>query len=275
MLKGKKTSGLPGFGLTLGLSMMYMSLLVLIPLFSLILYSVRLSPSEYWQIITNDRVLAAFRVSFSSALFAALIDGFFGFIIAWVLTRYSFYGKRVIDALIDLPFAIPTAVAGITLSYLFTANSRLGRFLMDHEIEIGLTNAGIVIALTFIGLPFVVRTVQPVLQDFDKELEEASASLGANFYKTFLRVILPSVAPALITGFAMAFARALGEYGSVIFIATNMPYESEIVPRLIVQKLLNFDYKGASAIGTAMLACAFTLLLIINLLQHRLQRRVI
>ncbi|MDR2104358.1 MAG: sulfate ABC transporter permease subunit CysT [Deferribacteraceae bacterium] len=275
MLKGKKTSGLPGFGLTLGLSMMYMSLLVLIPLFSLILYSVRLSPGEYWQIITNDRVLAAFRVSFSSALFAALIDGFFGFIIAWVLTRYSFYGKRVIDALIDLPFAIPTAVAGITLSYLFTANSRLGRFLMDHEIEIGLTNAGIVIALTFIGLPFVVRTVQPVLQDFDKELEEASASLGANFYKTFLRVILPSIAPALITGFAMAFARGLGEYGSVIFIATNMPYESEIVPRLIVQKLLNFDYKGASAIGTAMLACAFTLLLIINLLQHRLQRRII
>ncbi|MDR2400407.1 MAG: sulfate ABC transporter permease subunit CysT [Deferribacteraceae bacterium] len=271
---GKKTSRLPGFHLTLGLSLTYISFLVLIPLFSLILYSARLSPTEYWSIITNDRVLAAFRVSFSSTLIAAVVDGFFGFILAWVLTRYAFFGKRVIDALIDLPFAIPTAVAGITLSYLFTANSKLGRFLMDHDINIATTNASIVIALTFIGIPFVVRTVQPVLQEFDKELEEASISLGANFYKTFLKVILPSVLPALITGFAMAFARGLGEYGSVIFIASNMPYESEIVPRLIVQKLLNFDYKGASAIGTAMLVCAFILLLIINLLQHRLQRRL-
>jgi sulfate transport system permease protein len=271
---GKKTSRLPGFHLTLGLSLTYISLLVLIPLFSLILYSLRLSPGEYWQIITNDRVLAAFRVSLSCTLIAALIDGFFGFIVAWVLTRSTFYGKRVIDALIDLPFAIPTAVAGITLSYLFTPYSKLGAFLMDHEIDIASTNATIVIALTFIGLPFVVRTVQPVLQEFDKELEEAASSLGANFYETFLRVIFPSVIPALITGFAMAFARGLGEYGSVIFIATNMPYESEIVPRLIVQKLLNFDYKGASAIGTSMLVCAFILLLIINVLQHRLQRRL-
>jgi sulfate transport system permease protein len=269
-----KTGRLPGFHLTLGLSMAYISFLVLIPLFSLILFSIKLTPAEYWKIITDDRVIAAFRVSMSSTLFAALLDGFFGFIIAWVLTRYSFYGKRIIDALIDLPFAIPTAVAGISLSYLFTDNTKFGGFLIRHGIEIASGNAGIVAALTFIGIPFVVRTVQPVLQEFDKELEEAASSLGSNFYKTFFYVIFPSILPALITGFAMAFARGLGEYGSVIFIATNMPYESEIVPRLIVQKLLNFDYRGASAIGSAMLVCAFILLFIINVLQHRLQRRI-
>jgi sulfate transport system permease protein len=270
---GKKTSRLPGFHLTLGLSMAYISMLVLIPLFSLILFSLKLSPEEYWKIITNDRVLAAFKVSISSTFFAALLDGFFGFIIAWGLTRYTFYGKRIIDALIDLPFAIPTAVAGISLSYLFTDKTKFGAFLLSQGIEIGFTNAGIVVALTFIGIPFVVRTVQPVLQEFDKELEDAAASLGANFYKTFARVIFPSLLPALTTGFAMAFARGLGEYGSVIFIATNMPYESEIVPRLIFQKLLNYEYEGASAIGTAMLVCSFIMLFIINLLQHRLQRR--
>ncbi|GHU39432.1 sulfate ABC transporter permease [Spirochaetia bacterium] len=266
-MKQKNTARLPGFGLSLGLSLTYMSFLILIPLSALVIYSAHLTPKEFFHIVLDDRVLAAFKISLSSTFFAALINFFFGLVIAWVLTRYKFFGKRILDAFIDLPFAIPTSVAGIALATVFSPNGILGKFLGKFGVIIGFSKAGIVIALIFIGLPFVVRTVQPVIEELDKEVEEAAASLGANFYLTFLKVIFPSIFPALLTGFAMAFARGLGEYGSVIFISSNMPYESEIVPLLIIKKLMQFDYKGASAIGVSMLFCAFILLLCVNLLQ--------
>jgi sulfate transport system permease protein len=269
----KRRTKLPGFGLTLGLSVTYMSLLIFIPLSALILYAARLSFQDFWDLIVNERVLSAFKISFVSTFWAAAFNFVFGLIIAWVLARYSFFGKRVIDALIDLPFAIPTAVAGIALSYIFSPNGILGSLLQKAGIGIAYSKAGIVIALIFIGLPFVVRTVQPVIAELDRELEEAAASLGANFYQIFFKVIFPSIFPALLTGFALAFARGLGEYGSIIFISSNMPYESEIVPLLIVKKLLQFDYQGASAIGVTMLACAFILLLLINFLQVYAKRR--
>ncbi|MDR3284028.1 MAG: sulfate ABC transporter permease subunit CysT [Treponema sp.] len=269
----KLQAKLPGFGLTLGLSMTYMTLLIFIPLSALVLYSAKLPVREFWHIIANERVISAFKISFLSTFYAALFNFVFGLILAWVLARYSFFGKRVIDALIDLPFAIPTAVAGITMSFIFSPNGIMGAFLGKFGVNIAYSKAGIVISLIFIGLPFVVRTVQPVIAELDKELEEAASSLGANFFHIFSKVIFPAIFPALLTGFALAFARGLGEYGSIIFISSNMPYESEIVPLLIVKKLMQFDYRGASAIGVTMLVCAFVMLLLINFLQVYTKKR--
>jgi sulfate transport system permease protein len=264
---------MPGFGLTLGLSLTYMTLLIFIPLSALVLYSARMPVHDFLKVISDPRVIAAFKISFSSAFFAALLNFVFGLIIAWILTRYNFPGKRLIDAFIDLPFAIPTSVAGISLAMVFSPQGYLGSVLERFGITIGFSRAGIVIALIFIGLPFVVRTVQPVIEELDRETEEAAASLGANYYQTFAKVIFPSIFPALLTGATMAFARGLGEYGSIIFISSNMPYESEIVPLLIIKKLMQFDYVGASAIGVMMLAVAFIMLLITNVLQTFAKRR--
>jgi sulfate transport system permease protein len=250
-----------------------MSFLVFIPVSALVLYAAKLSPKEFWTLVLDERVLAAFKVSFTSTFIAALINFFFGLIIAWVLTRYRFPGKRILDALIDLPFAIPTAVAGISLATIFSPNGILGAILGKFGITIGFSRTGIVIALIFIGMPFVVRTVQPIIEELDKEVEEAASSLGANFYQIFARVIFPSIFPALLTGATMAFARGLGEYGSIIFISSNMPYKSEIVPLVIIKKLMQFDYKGASAIGLSMLICAFVLLFLVNMLQMYTKRR--
>jgi sulfate transport system permease protein len=281
----RKHAQLPGFGLTLGLSVAYLSLLILLPLASIILFSMGLSLREFWAVISDRRVLSAFRVSFGCAFLAAAIDVFFGFVIAWVLARYRFFGKRLIDAIIDLPFAIPTAVTGIALATLFSPRGLAGgqlaafsagfneRFDTAISLNIALSRTGIVLALMFIGMPFIVRTVQPVLEELDKEVEEAASSLGADFGQIFSRVIFPGILPALLTGFALAFARGLGEYGSVIFISSNAAYESEIVPLLIVMKLSEFNYEGASAIGVAMLACSFLLLLTINLLQAFARKR--
>ncbi|GHV73892.1 sulfate ABC transporter permease subunit CysT [Spirochaetia bacterium] len=275
--KKKKNAGLkarlPGFALTLGLSMTYMTLLIFIPLSALILYAAHMSFAEFWHLIADERVVSAFKISFSSTFIAASFNFVFGLIIAWVLTRYNFFGKKLIDALIDLPFAIPTAVAGIALATIFSPKGIIGIFLSHFGIDLSYSRAGIVIAIIFIGFPFVVRTVQPVIEELDKELEEAASSLGANFFQVFFKVIFPSLFPALLTGFALAFARGLGEYGSIIFISSNMPYETEIVPLLIVKKLLQFDYRGASAIGVTMLVCAFVLLLFINVLQVYARRR--
>jgi len=259
---------IPGFGLSLGLSLSYISFLILIPISALVIYAAKIPPAEYFKIISDERVIAAFKVSFSSAIAAALLNFVFGFIIAWILARHNFFGKKIVDACIDLPFAIPTAVAGISLAMVFSLNGFMGKFLSLFNISLEYSRAGIVIALVFIGLPFVVRTVQPVIEELDSGVEEAAASLGANFFQIFFKVIFPSVLPALITGAAMAFARGLGEYGSVIFISSNMPYESEIVPLLIIKKLMQFDYAGASAIGATMLIIAFIMLFITNILQN-------
>lgn len=264
---------IPGFGLTLGYTVFYLSLLVLIPLSCLFLKSASLSASEYWAVVTAPRVLASYRLSFGAAFIAALINAAFGFLVAWVLVRYRFPGKRIVDALVDLPFALPTAVAGIALTSLYAPNGWFGQYLEPLGIKVAFTPLGVVVALTFIGLPFVVRTLQPVLEDLEVEVEEAAASLGASRAQTFRRVILPAVSPALLTGFAMAFARAVGEYGSVIFIAGNMPMVSEITPLLIITKLEQYDYAGATAIASVMLLISFVLLLGINGLQAWGQRR--
>jgi sulfate transport system permease protein len=261
---------IPGFGLSLGLSLSYISFLILIPISSLVIYAAKIPPAEYFKIILDERVIAAFKISFFSAIVAALINFVFGFIIAWILARHDFFGKKIIDACIDLPFAIPTAVAGISLAMVFSPNGFLGKLLSAFNISLGYSTAGIVIALVFIGFPFVVRTVQPVIEELDSGVEEAAASLGANYFQIFFKVVFPSALPALITGSAMAFARGLGEYGSVIFISSNMPYVSEIVPLLIIKKLMQFDYAGASAIGVTMLAIAFIMLLVINFLQSKM-----
>lgn len=262
-------SVIPGFGLTLGFTVFYLSVVVLIPLSALFIKSLELSPQQYWALITQDRVLAAFRVSFSLSLAAAAVNVAMGFIIAWVLVRYRFPGKRLVDALVDLPFALPTAVAGIALAALYAPDGWVGKFLDPLGIKVAFTPAGIFVALVFVGLPFVVRTVEPVLKDFDAEVEEAAASLGATRMQAFSRVILPSLSPALLAGFAMAFARGLGEYGSVIFIAGNLPHVSEIVPLLIVVRLEQYDIAGATAIASTMLVASFSLLLLINYLQRR------
>jgi sulfate transport system permease protein len=261
--KGK----IPGFGISMGLSLSYLSFLILIPISALVIYAAKMPLKDYFRIILDERVIAAFKISFFSAIVAALINFIFGFIIAWVLARYNFVGKKIIDACIDLPFAIPTAVAGISLATVFSANGFLGKILLPFGITLGYSTAGIVIALVFIGLPFVVRTVQPIIEELDATLEEAAASLGANYLQIFIKVIFPTVLPALVTGATMAFARGLGEYGSVIFISSNMPYVSEIVPLLIVKKLMQFDYLGASAIGVTMLIVAFIMMLVTNILQ--------
>jgi sulfate/thiosulfate transport system permease protein len=263
----RKKHLLPGFGLSLGYTLVYLSLIVLIPLAAVFLRTTELSFSEFWAIVTTPRVLATYRLTFGASLLAAVINLVFGLLTAWVLVRYQFFGKKILDALVDLPFALPTAVAGISLTAIYAPNGWLGQWLEPHGIKVAFTPLGVVVALTFIGLPFVVRTVQPVLEDFSSELEEAAASLGANRWQTFFKVILPAIWPALLTGFSLSFARAVGEYGSVIFIAGNMPMISEITPLMIITKLEQYDYAGATAIAVVMLVISFALLLLINLLQ--------
>jgi sulfate transport system permease protein len=264
-LRLKQPSVLPGFGLTLGFTLSYLGLIVLLPLGALVL-SAAGAGAEAWQSLASARVLAAFRVSFGTAFAAAAANAVFGLVVAWVMVRYNLPG--LVDSLIDLPFALPTAVAGIALTAIYAGNGWLGEFLEPLGLKVAFTPLGIVVALIFIGLPFVVRTVEPVLQDLDVEVEEAAATLGPRRWQAFCRVVLPAILPALLTGFALAFARGLGEYGSVIFIAGNMPMVSEIVPLLIVIKLEQYDYAGATVVGTAMLAASFLLLLAINLLQR-------
>jgi sulfate/thiosulfate transport system permease protein len=263
----RQSSVLPGFNLALGFTVLYLSLIVLIPLSATFLKTATLSWDQFWSAVTEPRVLASYRLTFGASLIAATINAFFGLLVAWVLVRYDFFGKRVVDALVDLPFALPTAVAGITLATIYAKNGWVGHFFAPWGIKIAFTPIGVVVALTFIGLPFVVRTIQPILEDFPREVEEAAASLGANRWQTFRLVILPSIGPAILTGFALAFARAIGEYGSVIFIAGNIPMVSEITPLLIITKLEQYDYPGATALAVAMLLVSFLLLLAINLLQ--------
>jgi len=263
---------LPGFNLTLGFTLLYLSLIVLIPLSALVLKTFTLTWAQFWAAVASPRVVAAYQLTFGASLVAALVNVVAGLLVAWVLVRYSFPGKKIIDALVDLPFALPTAVAGIALTALLADNGWVGQLLAPHGIQLAFNRNGVVIALIFIGLPFVVRTVQPVLEDTEKELEEAATCLGASRWQTFRFVIFPSIAPALLTGFAMAFARAIGEYGSVIFIAGNMPMVSEITPLIIIGKLEQYDYAGATAVAVVMLGFSFVLLLVINALQV-LQRR--
>ncbi|MEZ5539242.1 MAG: sulfate ABC transporter permease subunit CysT [Pseudomonadales bacterium] len=263
----RSTSVLPGFGPALGYTVFWLSLIVLIPLSAAFIKTFELSWGEFWEVVTAPRVLASYRLSFGASLIGALLNVFFGLIVAWVLVRYQFAGKKVVDALVDLPFALPTAVAGITLSALYASNGWVGSLLEPYGIKVAYTPLGIVVALTFIGLPFVVRTVQPVLEDLEGEVEEAAASLGASRWQTFARILVPALTPALLTGFALAFARAVGEYGSVIFIAGNIPLVSEITPLLIITKLEQYEYSHATAIASVMLLISFALLLIINLLQ--------
>jgi sulfate transport system permease protein len=264
---------LPGFNLTLGYTVLYLSLIVLIPLSALVFKTFTLTLDQFWTAVSSPRVLASYRLTFGASFLAALVNVVFGLLVAWVLVRYKFPGKKIMDALVDLPFALPTAVAGISLTALLAGNGWIGQYLEPHGIKLAFTPAGVVIALIFIGLPFVVRTVQPVLEDTEKELEEAATSLGATRWQTFKLVIFPSIAPALLTGFAMAFARAIGEYGSVIFIAGNMPMISEIAPLLIVIRLEQFDYAGAAALGLVMLLASFGILLLLNLLQRHIAGR--
>lgn len=258
---------LPGFNLTLGYTLGYLSLIVLIPLAAVFLKTAQLTFAEFWDVVSAPRVVASYKLSFGMSLLAAAINAVFGLMLAWALVRYSFPGKKLIDALVDLPFALPTAVAGISLTALYAKNGWLGQFLEPLGIQVAFKPLGVLVALVFIGLPFVVRTVQPILEDLDTELEEAATSLGAQRWQTFRHVILPIVLPALLTGFALAFARAVGEYGSVIFIAGNIPMVSEITPLMIITKLEQYDYTGATAIATVMLILSFALLLVINGLQ--------
>ena len=264
---------IPGFGLSLGFTIFYLALIVLIPLSAVFLKTFTMSWEAFWAAVTSERVIASYKLTFGASLIAASLNVVFGGIVAWVLVRYRFPGKRFIDALVDLPVALPTAVAGITLTALYSHNGWIGQYLQALGIKVAFTPLGIVVALTFIGLPFVVRTVQPVLEEAERELEEAAASLGASPLQTFFRVILPTIVPALLTGFALAFARATGEYGSVIFIAGNLPMISEITPLLIITKLEQYDYAGATAIAVVMLIFSFILLLTINLLQAWTRRR--
>ncbi|AAN57613.2 sulfate ABC transporter permease subunit CysT [Shewanella oneidensis MR-1] len=273
MGKAVMKSVLPGFGITLGFSVLYLSLLFLLPVAGLILFTLQMSWADFWVAISHPQVVASYKLSFAASFIGATINAVFGTLVAWVLVRYQFLGKKVVDALVDLPFALPTAVAGIALVTLYSTTGWVGQYLYLWGIKVAYSEIGVVIALTYIGLPFVVRTVQPVLADFSKELEEASASLGASRFTTIKRVILPAVLPALLTGYALAFARAVGEYGSVIFISGNLPYRTEITPLLIVSKAEQYDYNGAAAIGVVMLAAAFILLLIINSLQWWASKR--
>ncbi|NMM10313.1 MAG: sulfate ABC transporter permease subunit CysT [Polaromonas sp.] len=264
---------LPGFRLTLGYTVLYLSLIVLIPISALFFKTFTLTWEQFWLAVTSPRVLASYRLTFGASLIAALVNLVFGLLLAWVLVRYKFPGKKMLDALVDLPFALPTAVAGISLTALLAGNGWIGQYLEPLGIKLAFTPAGIVIALIFIGLPFVVRTVQPVLEDAEKELEEAASSLGATRLQIFTKVIFPHIAPALLTGFAMAFARAIGEYGSVIFIAGNMPMISEITPLIIIGKLEQYDFAGATAVAVVLLVMSFLLLLVINALQAWQRRK--
>lgn len=267
-----KRGVLPGFGLTMGYSVLYLSLVVLIPLSALLLNSTGLTWGKFWDIATDARVLASFKVSFLTAAAAGLIDAVLGLLLAWVLVRYDFPGKNIFDAMIDLPFALPTAVAGVSLTAIYSDKGWIGSLLEPLGIQVAYTPIGITLALMFIGIPFVVRTVQPVLQDLEAEVEEAAATLGSGRVRTFMFVILPQLYPALLTGFALAFSRGIGEYGSVVFISGNMPMKTEIAPLLIMSKLEQFDYAGATAVALLLLMISFLLLLIINTLQHRLRK---
>ncbi|ENU82843.1 sulfate ABC transporter, permease CysT [Acinetobacter sp. CIP 102159] len=264
---------LPGFGLSLGFTLAYVSLIVLIPLSAVFIKSFGIGWDGLWEILTSERILKSLQLSFSAALIAALINVVFGLLLAWCLVRYSFPGKRIVDALVDLPFALPTAVAGIALTSLYAKNGWIGQYLEPLGIHVAYTPLGITLALIFIGLPFVVRTVQPVLSDIETELEEAASALGANRWQTISKVILPILFPALLTGFALAFARGVGEYGSVIFIAGNMPYKTEIAPLMIISRLEEYDYAGATTIAVVMLVLSFAILFLINLLQAWASRR--
>ena len=264
---------LPGFGLTLGFTVFYLGVIVLLPLSATFWNASSLGLAEFWEVATSPRALASYRITFGISLLAALVNGVFGVIVAWMLVRYEFPGKKIVDAMVDLPFALPTAVAGIALATLYAPNGWIGQWFDEFGIRVAFTPAGIFVALTFIGLPFVVRTVQPVLEQAERELEEAAASLGATWWQTVRKVVLPVLFPSILTGVAMAFARAIGEYGSVIFIAGNMPMISEITPLLIVIKLEQYDYAGATALAVVMLVVSFALLLLINSLQWWAARR--
>ncbi|MEI6305498.1 MAG: sulfate ABC transporter permease subunit CysT [Deltaproteobacteria bacterium] len=266
-LFAKHNNVLPGFGATMGYTLLYLCLVVLIPLSALVFKSAGLSWNDFLQAVAAPRVLASYKITFGAALAAALVNAIFGVLVAWVLVRYQLPGKRLIDALVDLPFALPTAVAGITLATVYSANGWVGKHLEPLGIKVAFTPLGIIIAMTFIGLPFVVRTVQPVIEELDAEIEEAAACLGANRWQTFSKVLFPLLTQAILTGFALAFARGVGEYGSIIFIAGNMPMISEITPLIIITKLEQYDYAGATAVATVMLVVSFIMLLVINLLQ--------
>ncbi len=268
LLRKSRRAVLPGLGLSLGFSVFYLSLIVLIPLAALVAKSFSLSLADFWAVIASPRAIASYQLTFGASLLAATVNLVFGLLVAWVLVRYQFPGKKVLDALVDLPFALPTAVAGIALTAIYAPNGWIGQHLAALGIKSAYSPLGVTIALIFIGLPFVVRTVQPVLADIEKEIEEAAASLGASRIQTFRRILFPALLPSMLTGFALAFARAVGEYGSVVFISGNMPMKTEITPLLIMTRLEQFDYAGAAALGTVMLLLSFLLLLLINALQH-------
>lgn len=274
MMRFKKRSVIPGFGLSLGFALTYMSLIILLPLAATFVKTADLSWTQFWAAVTSDRVLASYKVTFGASLAAALFNMPCGLMLAWVLVRYDFAGRRVVDALVDLPFALPTAVAGISLTSLYATNGLFGKLLEPIGVKVAYTPIGIWVALTFIGLPFVVRTVQPVLQELEPEIEEASATLGASRLQTIRRVVLPGLLPSVFTGFTLAFARAIGEYGSVVFISGNMPMRTEITPLLIITKLEQYEYAEATALAVVMLVISFALLLFIQIVQGRLQRRL-
>jgi sulfate/thiosulfate transport system permease protein len=271
-MKLKRRGVLPGFGLSLGYTVLYLGVLVLLPLSALVVRAAGIEPARFWAIITDERSLAAFRLSFGASFAGAAINAVFGLVVAWALVRYEFFGKSVVDAMVDLPFALPTAVAGIALTKVYAESGWLGSKLAALGVKVAFTELGVIVALTFIGIPFTVRTVQPVLEELDVDVEEAAAVLGATRWQTFWRVILPALLPATLTGFALAFARALGEYGSVVFISGNMPMRTEIVPLLIVTKLEQYDYIGATSIAAVMLASAFVILFGVNLTQRWARR---
>lgn len=264
----KRFNALPGFGLTMGFTLFYLSALVLVPIGGLLIRALGISWEQFWQLATTERAVAAYRLTFGASLVAALANAVFGTLLAWVLVRYEFPGRRLIDALVDFPFALPTAVAGLTLADLFAANGWLGKYLVPLGVKGAFTPLGIVIALTFVGMPFVVRTLQPVLENFEREVEEAAATLGAGRLRTFCSVIAPALLPPLITGFALAFARAIGEYGSIVFISGNLPLKTEIAPQLIIIRLEEYDYGGAVALAVVLLVFSFALLAVINLLEQ-------
>lgn len=267
-LFAKKFNALPGFGLTLGYTLFYLAAVVLIPLGALMIRALDLSLADFWRLATTERALASYRLTFGASLIAALLNAVFGSLLAWVLVRYEFPGRRILDAMVDFPFALPTAVAGLTLANLFAGNGWLGKYLVPLGIEGAYTRLGVVVALTFVGLPFVVRTLQPVLQNLEVEVEEAAATLGAGRFRTLISVIAPTLFPAVITGFALSFARAIGEYGSVVFISGNLPFKTEITPFLIVMRLEEYDYAGALALAVVLLTISFALLALINWLEQ-------
>jgi sulfate transport system permease protein len=271
--KSKRNRVLPGFGLSMGYTVIYLSLIIIIPLAVLFLKASTLNMSEFWKTVTDERVVASYKLTLYTSFAAALVNACFGTLIAWVLVRYKFFGKKAVDALIDLPFALPTAVAGIALTSIYAPTGWIGQYFSEAGIKIAYTPIGIMIALVFIGLPFVVRSVQPVLEDFDQQYEEAAATLGANSVQIFFKIILPVISPGVLTGFALAFARSLGEYGSVVFIAGNMPMKTEIVPLLIITKLEQFNYAGAAAIAAVMLVFSFILLFLINFWQWKTAKK--